>query len=58
MAQGEFTKEEAAETVKAFNEVYKALSKAKQAEYLGHANDIFLFLEAAKREAPNEKTPD
>jgi len=58
MAQGEFTKEEADETIKAFTEVFKALSKPKQVNFFGHANDIFLFLEAAKREAPNEKTPD
>lgn len=54
MAQGEFTKEEADETIKAVEEMYKALSRAKQGEYLGHLNDIFLFIEAAQREAPNE----
>lgn len=51
MAQGEFTKEEADQTVEAFSEVFKALSKPKQREFLGHANDIYLFLEAAKRAA-------
>lgn len=55
MAQGEFTKEEATATIEAFDEVFKALSKKKQAEYIGHANDIFLFLEACKRNCPSEK---
>jgi hypothetical protein len=57
MAQGEFTKEEAAETIKALEEVFKALPKAKQAQFFGHLNDISLFLEAAKRAAPAEGRP-
>lgn len=52
MAQGEFTKEEAKETEEAFSEVFKALSKSKQQELFGHANDIYLFLAAAKEAAP------
>lgn len=55
MAQGEFTKEEAQATIEAVDEVMKALPKRKVGEYLGHFNDIFLFLEAAKKAAP-EKT--
>ena len=55
MAQGEFTKETAAETEKAFGEVFDVLSKKKQAEFFGHANDIYLFLAAAKKKAPKEK---
>ncbi len=55
MAQGDFTKEEAQETIDAFTEVMKALSKKKQMEFFGHANDILFFLERARREAPNEK---
>lgn len=54
MAQGQFTKQEADQTVTAFKEVFEALPKTRQAEYLGHANDIYLFLEAAKRAAPDE----
>ena len=54
MAQGEFTKEEAKETAKAFGEVFDALPKRKMAEFLGHANDIYLFLSAAERNAPSE----
>lgn len=54
MAQGEFTKAEAASTAKAFMEVFRALSRNKQLEFIGHANDIGLFLSAAKKAAPEE----
>jgi len=53
MAQGDFTKEEAKATIEAVDEMFKALPKGKRAEYLGHLNDIMLFLEAAQREAPS-----
>ena len=52
MAQGEFTKEESDATADAFKEVFDALSKKKQMEFIGHANDIYLFIEAAKQAAP------
>ena len=54
MAQGEFTKEEAQATVEAVQEIVEGLSKKKKIEFIGHFNDIFLFLEAAKRIAPEE----
>jgi len=54
MAQGDFTKEEAKETTNAFSEIFKALSKTKQREFLGHANDIYLFLEVCERNCPSE----
>lgn len=53
--QGEFTKEEAEECEISLIELGKALSKPKLREYFGHISDIALFLEAAKRAAPNEK---
>lgn len=55
MAQGEFTKEEAAITIEAFDEVFTALPPKKKAEFFGHANDILLFLEACKQNCPSEK---
>lgn len=55
MAQGDFTKEEAVATEEAVNEIYKALSRPKQMDFIGHLNDIFLFLGAAKKAAPEEK---
>ena len=54
MAQGQFTKEEADETMEAIKEVAQSLSKKKKIEFFGHFNDIFLFIEAAKRAAPTE----
>lgn len=54
MAQGEFTKEEATETIKAVDELFKALPKSKQPQFIGHFNDISLFLEAARDKAPAE----
>ena len=54
MAQGEFTKEEAAETKKAVKEVFEALSKRMRMDFIGHLNDICLFLDAARAAAPFE----
>lgn len=54
MAQGDFTKEEAAETSKAVEELFEALPKGKKFEYAGHLNDIMIFLSAAKAAAPSE----
>jgi hypothetical protein len=52
MAQGDFTKEEAKHTEEAVDEIFKALPKKKQMEFLGHLNDIMLFLSAAGKAAP------
>jgi len=54
MAQGDFTKEEAQSVIDATKEVFEALPKRLIGEYIGHFNDIFLFLEAAKKNAPEE----
>ena len=54
MAQGEFTKEEAIETKDAVEEMFKALPKRKQGEFVGHLNDTLLFLSAAEKVAPSE----
>jgi hypothetical protein len=54
MAQGEFTKEEADETIEAIGEIAQSLSKKKKLEFFSHFNDIGLFIEAAKRAAPTE----
>lgn len=47
MAQGEFTKEEAEATIKAVNELFDAIPKSRRWDYIGHLNDIQLFLSAA-----------
>lgn len=54
MAQGEFTKEEAKEVTAIFKELFGSMSKPKIREFIGHANDIYLFLAAAERAAPTE----
>ncbi len=47
-----FTKEEADNATEATEEMFKALPKTKQMQYLGHFNDILLFIAAAKERAP------
>jgi len=55
VAQGQATKEEAVKVKEAFDEVFRALPKSKTMDFIGHANDIYLFLEAAARVLPTEK---
>ena len=59
MAQGEATKEECMETMRAVSELFVALAKSKRVEYLGHLDDICLFLNAAEKILPaaTEKKP-
>jgi hypothetical protein len=54
MAQGQFTKQEADQTKQSVEELFDALPKSKRIGFLGHLNDILLFLDAAKSKAPNE----
>lgn len=54
MAQGEFTKGEASRTKEAVNELFEAIPKSKRFNYLGHLNDILLFLGAAEAVASEE----
>ena len=56
MAQGEFTKQAVVACRTALEEIMEAMSKRKVPEYIGHFNDLFLFLDAAEKKAPNEKT--
>ena len=58
MSQGEVTKEEAKFVLEAVDEMFKALPKTKQMNFLGHLNDICLFVEAVKRDAPEEGESD
>ena len=54
MAQSDLSKEEAKKTSDAVEEMFEALPKAKQGEYLGHLNDILLFLGACQRDLPSK----
>jgi len=53
--QGEFTREEAASVKESVEQIFEALPKSKKADFIGHLNDVFLFIEAAARAAPPEK---
>jgi len=55
MAQGEFTKEEARATLDAVCEIFAALPQVKRAKFIGHLNDVCLFIEAAKQAAPGKE---
>lgn len=50
----DFTKEAAENAEQAVDQMFKALPKKKQGEFLGHLNEVCLFIEAAKKEAPAE----
>ena len=52
MAQGHFTKDEAKFAADTVEEIYKALPKTKQREFLGHLNDVMLFISATGKQAP------
>ncbi len=51
MSPGEFTKEEAQRVADAVEELFEAIPKSRRMEYLGHLNDVLLFLGAAAKEA-------
>ena len=55
MAQGQFTKEEAERTAETVKELFNAIPKNRRLKWIGELNDIFLFIDAAKAEAPDEK---
>ncbi len=54
MSQGKFSKEEAEATGKAVQEMFDAIPKSKRLDYIGHLNDVLLFLAAAGKVAPSE----
>ena len=49
MAQGEFTKEEAARMREAVDDLFNGLPKSRRFGYIGHLNDILLFIGAAEK---------
>jgi len=54
MAQGEFTKQEADATANAFEDIFEALPDTKQIDFMGLAKNIYAFLDAAKKAAPDK----
>jgi hypothetical protein len=55
MANDRFTKQEAQSVTEALEEIMKAFPKARVGNFIGHFNDLFLFLSAAKAAAPEAK---
>jgi len=55
MTQGKLSKEEAENCYEALDEIMKAFQKNKVSEFIGHFNDVLLFLSTAKKELPSEK---
>ena len=55
MAQGQFTKQEADNCIEALDEIMKSMPRGQLGKSLGHLNDLFLFLKAAKEHAPDKK---
>jgi len=49
MAQTDFTKENVQHAKVVLDELFEAIPKSKRINYLGHLNDIALFLESAER---------
>ena len=56
MAQGDFTKQEGQRVYEILNELFEGLPKTRRMEYLGHLNDIGLFIYAAIQHASEEVT--
>ena len=54
MTQGKLSKEEAKSCTEALDEIMKAMPKSKVMGFVGHFNDLFLFLSAAVKELPSE----
>ncbi len=54
MAQGEFTKEEAAHAEDCVKAIVDLLPKSKVMDAIGAMNDLYHFLSAAKAAAPDK----
>jgi len=54
LSQGKFSKEEAESVKEAVEEMFEAIPKSRRIDYLGHLNDVLLFLTAAGAAAPSE----
>lgn len=54
MSRSDLTKQNAANCYEALNEMFEAIPKSKRMNYLGHWNDLSLFLESAKQKLPSE----
>lgn len=55
MAQGEFTKEEAQRIREVVDEMFKGVPKSRQLGFIGHLNDVLLFVSAAEKQMEKTK---
>lgn len=55
MGIGDFTKENASRALNTVSDMFEAIPKSKRGGYLGHLNEVSLFIEAARRIAKPEK---
>lgn len=55
MAQGEFTEEEAQRIREVVEEMFKGIPKTRQIGYVGHLNDVLLFVSAAEKQMDEVK---
>lgn len=64
MALGDFTPANAQNAYEAVDEMFKAIPKKKQGEYMGHLNEVCLFISKAKgvaeaqAEGAQKKSPE
>jgi hypothetical protein len=54
MTLGKFSKEEIATVRECVDELIKGIPKTRRSQFLGEANEIYVFLIEAERFAPNE----
>ena len=57
MATGDFTKEEANEIKKMVEELYRLVPGTKRDSFIGHLNEILVFIETARDHAPHAPVP-
>ena len=55
MAVGDFTKEEAKVVHECIEEMFEAIPKRRQMEYIGHLNEVLVFVERASKHALHER---
>ena len=52
MAQGDFTKQEGRRVYEILGELFEGIPKTRRMNYIGHLNDVGLFITAAVEHAP------
>lgn len=55
--QNALCKENAENCLLALDEIFDAIPKKRQSDFIGHLNDLALFLSAAESQLPNYEQP-